>query len=642
MLVLALSFAWHVNALDVTQRAAPRRAAPVTRVTPNDNRRPAGTLRRDTLRLSLVARAGEWHPDGDRAPGVSIPAFAEEGRAPSVPGPLVRVPVGTTVQLTVRNALGGDTLRLQGLHRRPITSPSDSASWVLAPGEVRELRFRLDAPGTFYYWGTTTRRVLPFRTGLDAQLTGAIVVDPPGRTPNDRVFVLGMWTDTVARSFLPRHRVLGVVNGRSWPNSETLAATVGDTVRWRVINASGDLHPMHLHGFYFRVTSRGDGTTDTLFTADRAPSVVTEAMTMGATYTSVWVPERAGNWLYHCHIPEHFGPRAALGLPRDTAGGHAGHATIASHAQAGMSGLVLGVVVKGRGGNPSVAATDRAAADGARRTLRLLVRANVGSTPTEPKFTYAIHEGGGEPPPDTGRVASPPLVVVRGEPVRITVVNRLAEPTAVHWHGIELESYYDGVPGFSGMGRRVTPLIAPGDSFVVRFTPPRAGTFIYHTHHDEERQQVAGLAGALIVRERDVPFDAARDRPIIITSPADFDASSRVAYINAAERPAPIVVKEGETVRLRLINMTLRRSGVRLRLVRGDRELPWRLVAKDGASIPAAQVVARPSSQQVSIGETFDVEFTAEAPGELQLEVKLGPALGARVLAAQPIRVVPR
>lgn len=626
----------------VARRQAPGRTIREARVTPNDNRRPAGTLRRDTLRLSLVARAGQWHPDGEGAPGVSIPAFAEEGRAPSVPGPLVRVPVGTTVLLTMRNALGGDSLRVQGLHQRPIATAADSATITLAPGEVRELRFRLEAPGTFYYWGTTMRRVLAFRTGLDAQLTGAIVVDPRGAVPNDRILVLGMWTDTVARSFVPRHRVLGVVNGRSWPHSERITATVGDSVRWRLINASGDLHPMHLHGFYFKVTSRGDGTTDTHFTADRAQSAVTEAMNMGATYAMTWVPEHAGNWLFHCHIPEHFGPRAALGLPRDTAGAHAAHATTASHAQSGMSGLVLGVAVKRRGDAPAIAAGNDAAADAGRRSLRLLVRENAGSAPNAPLFGYALHEGGTEPAPDSGRVAAPPLVVVRGQPVRITVVNRLSEPTAVHWHGIELESYYDGVPGFSGAGRRVTPLIAPGDSFVVRFTPPRAGTFIYHTHHDEERQQLAGLAGALIVREPDVPFDATRDHPIVITSPANQDEAARRVYFNAAEAPAPITVRVGETARLRLINMTLRRSGVRLRLKRGDTIVPWRLVAKDGAAIPASLVESRAFAQLLSIGETADLEVTGDEPGELQLEMRVGPLADARVLGVQRLRVVAR
>ena len=332
------------------------RVAPVARIAPNDNRRPAGRLRGDTLHLAVVATLGEWHPDGDRAPGVTIPAFAEEGRAPSVPGPLVRVRQGSTVTVTVRNALPNDTLRLQGLHPRPFATPADSATLTLLPGERRPPTFTLALPGTFYYWGTTTRRVLAFRTGLDAQLTGAIVVDPRDApaVPNDRIFVLGMWTDTVARSFLPRHRVLGVVNGRSWPGSERLTASVGDTVRWRVINASGDLHPMHLHGFYFRVTARGDGTTDTLFTADRAPLVVTEAVTMGGTYAMTWVPERAGNWLYHCHIPEHFGPRAPLGLPRDSSTGDA-HNAHASHAQSGMSGLVLGVSVRQRAGRAATA-----------------------------------------------------------------------------------------------------------------------------------------------------------------------------------------------------------------------------------------------------------------------------------------------
>src|SRR5580765_2524826 len=94
---------------------------------------------------------------------------------------------------------------------------------------------------------------------------------------------------------------------------------------------------------------------------------------------------------------------------------------------------------------------------------------------------------------DTGRDFSPELDLMRGEPVSITIVNHLAEPTSVHWHGIEVEdSYMDGVPDFSGSEKHVTP--------------PRAGTFMYHAHVDELREQMGGLEGALIVRDRgDVP-----------------------------------------------------------------------------------------------------------------------------------------
>jgi hypothetical protein len=35
-------------------------------------------------------------------------------------------------------------------------------------------------------------------------------------------------------------------------------------------------------------------------------------------------------------------------------------------------------------------------------------------------------------------------VIPRGERTAITVHNELNEATAIHWHGLEIESYYDG------------------------------------------------------------------------------------------------------------------------------------------------------------------------------------------------------
>ena len=76
----------------------------------NDNRVAAGTLRAGVLTLRLEARVGMWHPDGDDAPGAALPAFAEEGRAPRIPGPLIRVRAGTEVVATVRAQLGAEHL----------------------------------------------------------------------------------------------------------------------------------------------------------------------------------------------------------------------------------------------------------------------------------------------------------------------------------------------------------------------------------------------------------------------------------------------------------------------------------------------------------------------------------------------------
>lgn len=640
-----LHFACAVTAVGLlspmqTQLIAQAVARPVVlvRVRPNDNRIAAGSPSAGNWKLAIEARTAEWKPHGESGPGVTVPVFAEVGKAPTIPGPLVRVKTGTSVSVTVRNALASDTLRVYGLHARPLVASADSAPLVLAPGETRAVTFKLDAPGTFYYWGTTTKRALAFRTGLDAQLTGAIVVDSPAATVRDRIFVIGMWTDTVARSFLHRNRVLGVVNGRSWPNTESLSATVGDSVRWRVINASGDLHPMHLHGFFFRVTSRGDGTTDTLLTPDRSALEVTEAMTMGATYSMTWVPERAGNWLYHCHIPEHFEARGPLGLARpvsmsSTATSHG------SHANDAMSGLVLGVAVREASGAKN--AIRSSAAPQPSRSLRLLVRPSLGSTAANPWYAYAWQESGAEPKLDSGLVASPPLVLTRGEPVQITVVNKLSEPTAVHWHGIELDSYYDGVPGFSGAGKKLSPLTAPGDSFVVRFTPPRAGTFIYHTHHDENRQQAAGLAAPIIVLNPGERFDPAHDQSILVSSPADEVAASGVVLMNATNQPTPLTLHVGETMRVRIVNMTLRRSGIRVRLARGTTGIPLRIVAKDGATVPNAIAQSPPMAQLLSIGETIDVMVTGDTVGDLNLQFRVGPLNEARLLGTYPIRVVP-
>ena len=79
----------------------------------------------------------------------------------------------------------------------------------------------------------------------------------------------------------------------------------------------------------------------------------------------------------------------------------------------------------------------------------------------------------GDVPADGKTITSPgpTLVLHRNEPVEIIVVNRLPEATAIHWHGMELDSYYDGVHGWSGTEQRLAPMIEPGESFTVRFTP---------------------------------------------------------------------------------------------------------------------------------------------------------------------------
>ena len=118
--------------------------------------------------------------------------------------------------------------------------------------------------------------------------------------PRDRIFVLGVFHEAPA----PPPNVM-VINGKSWPFTERLTYERGDTVRWRWLNPSGQPHPMHLHGFYFNVGSRGAWAADTVYSPEDRRLAVTETMYPGTTMTMSWVPDQPGNWLFHCHFGGH-------------------------------------------------------------------------------------------------------------------------------------------------------------------------------------------------------------------------------------------------------------------------------------------------------------------------------------------------
>ena len=214
----------------------------VDRISANDNRRAAGELREGVLTLRLEVRTGLLQPEESDGPGLPALAFAEAGRPLQVPGPLIRVPQGTEVRVSVHNPFRDSVLTVYGLHARPTTG---EGVLRVPGGQSREVRFRAGTPGTYYYWATTGSSGLD-RSWLESQLTGAFVVDPPGMVPKDRIFVIGQWlreADSALAPSAPPQEVL-VINGKSWPHTERLTYTQGDSVRWRWINATSIAHPM--------------------------------------------------------------------------------------------------------------------------------------------------------------------------------------------------------------------------------------------------------------------------------------------------------------------------------------------------------------------------------------------------------------
>ena len=605
---------------------------------PNDNRAPAGILRDRVLTIALEAMVTMWYPDGDSLPGMAIEAFAESGKPPSAPGPLVRVPSGTEIRVSVRNSLNRDTITFS--LPTTVAAGEDGASLdsiVVPPGAVRELRVRVGRPGNYVYRANGNT---PLDQALHMRgfLAGALIVDSAGtKAPaRDRVFVLLDAVDSLTPGGLPSaRREILAINGRSWPHTERLEATVGDSLFWRVLNASPSVHPMHLHGFYYRVDAFSGPVALQESQKAAGRMVVTERMAPFTTMSMLWVPTRPGNWLFHCHFQQHVTPHRLLApAPLGTRG-----VRHENHARTAMGGLVMGMQVQPRGSeSPAEPAPSR-------RTLRLVAVRDSGFPDSVPSMRFALEDK------RTGKTLaartgfSPSIELVRDEPVSITVVNHLAEATAVHWHGIELESYFDGVAGFAGQGRRLAPVIAPGDSFEARFTPPRSGTFIYHSHVDEPRQHRAGLGGALIVRDR-APRDAMDEHLFFIKSPRHTTAPSPME-INGEVNPDTVVLRTGRRYRFRFIGLPVTSPNATVFLTaRPDSSLAnlrdtmlvrWRPLAKDGADLPEPERAVRLAQQVVSIGETYDFEFQPLKRGDLRIEVR--PPSAGRLFARVPVRV---
>ena len=591
--------------LPAARLPSPGPTAEIENIEANANRRPAGRLSGGVLTLRLDARLGRWFPEADGGPSEVVQAFGEEGGALQIPGPLVRVPAGTSIRLFIRNRLDS-VLVIHGLYSRP---GSEGDSLVISPGSVREVRFDAGAPGTYHYWGSTTGSGIETREWLDSQLSGAFIVDPPGPPAVDRIFVMGLWFKTLSDSTGPgarQYEELMVINGKMWPHTERFTYSVGDSVRWRWINPTGSSHPMHLHGFYYNIESLGDGAGDSALAPGERPFVNTRLMLPGATMATAWQAQREGNWVFHCHFAFHVSHFLAM-TPPDTAHGE--------HREHRMSGLVLGIHV-----NPGPRAEPAVTAPVARR-LRLLMQEAPKRHDSMPGFGFVLQDPRSAVrdtvPTDSLPVAGPTIVLTRGEPVAITVVNRLRQQTGVHWHGIELESFPDGVPGWSGTPGRIMPPIAPADSFVAEFVPPRAGTFLYHSHSNEDSQISSGLYGALIVLEPGQALDPATDLVFLLGAGRPFP---NTGLLNGEAEPGPIDLVAGRTYRFRFIHIQPDwRVHITLFDDRGITQ--WLPVAKDGADLSPARRRMTPARLLAGPGETADFEFTPSAPGPLRLEI---------------------
>ena len=262
-----------------------------------------------------------------------------------------------------------------------------------------------------------------------------------------------------------------------------------------------------------------------------------------------------------------------------------------------------------------------------------------------------------------GSVPGSQIRVKLGEKVKINLKNELPDPVTIHWHGIPVPNNMDGIPGVTQNA------VQPGKSFTYEFTATVPGTYMYHTHQDGVNQLDKGLYGSFIVEPKEKTYD--KDYTLMLdewmSNPEEMDSQMSgmdmsgmdhsnmsnmdnndmsgmdhgtssnngqnketadkqtpmehdmsmydIFTINgkSGDSIQPIKVKKGEKVRLRLINIGFMSHQLHLH---GHK---FKVVAIDGQELNKPQEI-KDQLLAIAPGERYDIEFTANNPGNWLLE----------------------
>jgi len=215
-----------------------------------------------------------------------------------------------------------------------------------------------------------------------------------------------------------------------------------------------------------------------------------------------------------------------------------------------------------------------------------------------------------------GQSPGPTIECVEGDKVRIFVTNKLPEHTTIHWHGILLPNGMDGVGGLN------QKQIGVGKTYVYEIEMKKSGTFMYHPHADEMVQMAMGMMGFLVVHPRN-PGHMRVDRDFVFLLNAfDVEPGAYTPKVNTMldfnlwcwnsrvfPGIAPLVVRKGDRVRIRIGNLTMTNHPMHLH------GYEFEVTGTDGGWVPKAARWPE-VTVDVAIGQMRAIEFVADAPGD--------------------------
>jgi FtsP/CotA-like multicopper oxidase with cupredoxin domain len=219
-----------------------------------------------------------------------------------------------------------------------------------------------------------------------------------------------------------------------------------------------------------------------------------------------------------------------------------------------------------------------------------------------------------------GSMPGPTIEVNEGDRVRIMLHNNLPEDTTIHWHGLEIPIEMDGMPYIS------QPPVKPGGMFTYEFTLHQHGTFFYHSHG--AMQEMMGMIGLFIIQPRK-PYRPIvhKDFGLILqewavlpnnTVPNTMAMEFNWLTINGKAAPAttPLIVKQGERVRIRLVNLGMDHHPIH---IHGHQ---FYVTGTEGGRVPESGWYPG-NTVLVGVAQARDIEFDAIYQGDWMLHCHL-------------------
>lgn len=211
-----------------------------------------------------------------------------------------------------------------------------------------------------------------------------------------------------------------------------------------------------------------------------------------------------------------------------------------------------------------------------------------------------------------GSIPGPTIEIDEGDRVRVILHNKLPESTTIHWHGLEVPLNMDGAPFIS------QPPVEPGGTFTYEFTVHQNGTFFYHSHG--AMQEMMGMIGLFVVHPKNPNKPHChKDFGLILQEwallpnnpvPNSLAMEFNWLTINGKAGPAttPLIVKQGERVRLRVVNLGMDHHPMH---IHGHQ---FYVTGTEGGRIPETAWFPG-NTVLVGVAQARDIEFDAVYPG---------------------------